>query len=281
MGRLFKSGLDYFPLDTKMDDEIELIESEHGVKGFGVLIKIYQKIYASNYWLNWDKKTVIMFSNRINVDINEVNDIINSCLEWGIFDKSIFDQYSVLTSTGIQKRYFEIIKRRKEVKVTKEILLVDYSLYLDESKINVNINSINDYISTQSKVKEKKGKGKEKKVPPQDELAEQAEDFYLTKKGKKLSGKRLESFLQFWEAFGYKRGKADAADSWLAIPTLTSALVKQICDAAKVESSNRSKIIANGATPIFPQGWLTARRWEDEQTPLTSSNSNELPKELS
>jgi len=163
MARQFKSGLDYFPLDTKMDDEIELVESEHGVVGFGVLIKLYQKIYANSYWINWDRKAKIMFSNRINVDINKIDVIINSCIEWEIFDKKMHKKHGILTSCGIQKRYFEIVKRRQRVDIVEEFLLIAYSGYLDENKVIViinpvdaGINSIDDNSSTQSKVKETK-----------------------------------------------------------------------------------------------------------------------------
>ena len=44
MARPFKSGIDYFPLDVLPDDKFEILESEHGIKGFGVLIKLYQKV---------------------------------------------------------------------------------------------------------------------------------------------------------------------------------------------------------------------------------------------
>lgn len=271
MGRLFKSGLDYFPLDTKMDGEIELIESEHGIKGFGVLLKLYQKIYANNYWIEWSKKEEIVFSSRINVNKNEVNDIINSCLEWEIFDKKCFEKYRILTSKGIQKRYFKIIERRKEVDVVPEITLVDYKEILKESKINVNIKPINVDSGTQSKVKESK-----KKVNiPQNEFAEQAQDeFYETKKGRKLSGKRLESFLRFWECFDYKKGKAEAADSWYEIPQLTNEIVDRICFSAEKEAKNRSDIIKKGMTPKFAQGWLSARRWEDEEYQLENKEKS-------
>ena len=151
MARPFKSGVDYFPLDVVMDDEIELIESEHGIQGFGVLIKLYQKVYACNYWIKWDKKATIVFSKRVNVNINEVNAIINSCLEWGIFEEKLFKKYEILTSCGIQKRFFEIIKRRKKIEVIDDYLLIDPLVYVD-------INSINVSKSTQSKVKVKKTK---------------------------------------------------------------------------------------------------------------------------
>jgi hypothetical protein len=90
------------------------------------------------------------------------------------------------------------------------------------------------------------------------------EEFYLTKKKRKLKGKRLETFNEFWEAFAYKKDRANAADAWMDIPELTKALVDTIITAAKAEAKARPEIIAEGRTPKMAQGWITARRWEDE-----------------
>ena len=40
MARPQKAGIDYFPMDVDMDqdDKILLIEAEHGVEGFGILV---------------------------------------------------------------------------------------------------------------------------------------------------------------------------------------------------------------------------------------------------
>ncbi len=89
--------------------------------------------------------------------------------------------------------------------------------------------------------------------------------FYETKKKRKLTGKRLESFERFWEAFGYAKGKAEAADAWLDIPQLTEGLVCIICEAASREAALRPEVEARGRTPKMAQGWISARRWEDEQ----------------
>lgn len=105
--------------------------------------------------------------------------------------------------------------------------------------------------------------------------ADEVEEI-ITKKKRKLSGKRLETFLLFWEAFNYKKGKAEAADSWLDIPNMTLALVNGIVLAAKSEANGRSDLITSGKTPKMAQGWLTARRWEDEHTPLEVDRSKTL-----
>jgi len=90
------------------------------------------------------------------------------------------------------------------------------------------------------------------------------EPFYLTAKKKKLTGKRLEAFEEFWVAFDYKKGKAPAADSWLAMPELKPSIVALIVKAAETEAKNRPDMVADGKTPKMAQGWLTERRWEDE-----------------
>jgi hypothetical protein len=195
MARPFKSGVDYFPLDVKLDDEFELIEAEHGIKGFGVLVKIWQKVYANNYWVKWDKKTVIVFSNRINVNINEINAIINSCLEWGIFDKKLHKNYEILTSKGIQKRFFEIIKRRKKIDIIEDYLLIDPLVYVDNNSINV-------CTSTQSKVKGKKTKVNNPLIDRKKFVDEMPE--YLFKKGhsQKQIDASIDDLISYCKAHG-------------------------------------------------------------------------------
>jgi hypothetical protein len=99
--------------------------------------------------------------------------------------------------------------------------------------------------------------------------------FYLTRKKRKLTGKRLESFEQFWKAFAYPKGKAGAADAWMDIPQLTNAILTQILAKAKLEAAERAAVIADNRTPIFAQGWITGRRWEDETAEIKSLSWSE------
>ncbi|WP_461209943.1 hypothetical protein [Desulfocurvus sp. DL9XJH121] len=87
---------------------------------------------------------------------------------------------------------------------------------------------------------------------------------YLTRKKKKLQGKRLEWFERFWAAFAWKKGKAEAADAWLEIPELTDALCSRIVAAAALEARRRVELLDKGGTPKWAEGWLRGRRWEDE-----------------
>lgn len=86
---------------------------------------------------------------------------------------------------------------------------------------------------------------------------------YLTKRRRKLSGWKLEAFEEFWQTFGYKKGRAEAADAWLDISDLTPELARKINQAADREAEARPLLVAKGRTPKWAQGWISARRWED------------------
>ena len=169
MARPAKVGLDYFPLDCVLDDKIELIEAEFGLTGFAVVVKLLQKIYGEQgYYCEWTKEVALLFARKCGVGGNVVSEIVASSLKRGIFNNDLFNRYEILTSRGIQKRYFEAISRRKQIEVKNEYLLIkvaQISETADNNSDNVDINSINDIKNTQSKgkkSKEKKSKVKER-----------------------------------------------------------------------------------------------------------------------
>jgi len=167
LARPQKTGLEYFPLDVDIDqdDKIQLIEARFGITGFAIVIKLFMKIYKEGYYYKWTEKEQLLFSKRINVDINLVNDVINECIKWGLFDSTLYEKYKILTSKGIQRRYLEATGRRKQVELIKEYCLIDSSKYsnvvfVSINSVNVNNNpqsdKVNDDINPKSKVKESK-----------------------------------------------------------------------------------------------------------------------------
>lgn len=161
MARPQKDGLDYFPLDVEMDDEVKLVDAKFGVAGFGVLVKIWQIIYDNGYYIKWTEKELLLYKNRINTDINLINAVINECLLWGTFNDDLYKSYSILTSSGVQKRFFEATRRRTEITLVSEFLLTSIP---DNYKPKIKIipavivcrNSKNADSNPQSKVKESK-----------------------------------------------------------------------------------------------------------------------------
>ncbi len=146
-----KSKLDWFKLDCQLDDKLELIESEFGLVGFAVVVKLWQKIYGSEgYYCEWNDDVALVFARKINAGANVVSEIVARCLTRGIFDMGMYKKSGILTSHGIQSRYYECAARRKGEKIKPEYLLLcntQNSDNADNSSKNVYISSKNADIS--------------------------------------------------------------------------------------------------------------------------------------
>lgn len=160
------NGINYFPLNVHLDDKFELIEAEFGLKGFAIVVKLFQKIYGQQgYYCEWTEDVALLFGKSVGLGGDAVSEIVRAAIKRGIFDSELYDKYQILTSRGIQERYFEAVSRRKEVEVRKEYLLIKVDQIYKNVRIlneNVNISSKNVNISEQKKVEE--SKVKEKKV---------------------------------------------------------------------------------------------------------------------
>ncbi len=66
----------------------------------------------------------MLFAKEVGAGSNAVSEIVNASVKRGIFSEELFNRYGILTSTGIQNRYFEITSRRAKVNVDERYLLV-------------------------------------------------------------------------------------------------------------------------------------------------------------
>ena len=213
-----KRGIDYFPLDVTLDEKIELIEAEYGLIGFGVVVKLWMQIYrGQGYYIEWNDEVALLFARKNGVGGNVVSEIIAASVKRGIFDKTLYDRYSVLTSAGIQRRYLEAVSRRKDVELDGRYLLLAISEIGENVYIlhkNADILPKNADISKQSKVeKSKVNKSKEsvravRFTPPTlDEVKE-----YCRERG---NGVDAEKFCAYYGANGWRVGKNPMKD-WKA-----------------------------------------------------------------
>src|SRR5690554_5529978 len=108
MARMNKVGIDYFSHDVDMlqDRKIMLIKAKHGLLGYAVYLRLLEELYRDEgYFLSIDGEFNILFADTNNVDINVYENILNDCIKYELFDKNLFDAYSILTSRRIQKNY--------------------------------------------------------------------------------------------------------------------------------------------------------------------------------
>lgn len=174
MARPIKKGLDYFPLDIGFFKDIKFrkIKSYCGAYTSEILLNILSNIYADcGYYIKWDDDLSFLIGDEVcskeDNPVDLVDKVVDKALQVGFFNVDIYNTYKILTSSGIQKRYFSAISRRKEVEIIQDILLINVDelvnvsinkVYADINGNIENINSINSYNSTQSKVKESKEK---------------------------------------------------------------------------------------------------------------------------
>lgn len=120
------SGIDYFPMDCHFDDDkMPIIEAEYGLEGFAVIVKLYQRIYGGcGYYCAWSDRTAMLFAKSCGVSPETVKGVVESALNEEIFDKAMYMTYGILTSHGVQKRFFAVAKRRRIVFDKPEYVLL-------------------------------------------------------------------------------------------------------------------------------------------------------------
>jgi len=114
MARPVKKGLDYFNIDINQEDNLTLVEAKHGVEGYGLVVKLWRKIYQiDGYFCKWDEKNILLFAKEVGMPADAVKLIVNTCFEEEIFNLEMYLNHKILTSSGVQKRWKKIVTEAK------------------------------------------------------------------------------------------------------------------------------------------------------------------------
>ena len=215
MARPNKTGLDYFPFDVDffLNDKLQLIEGEFGMKGGYVAIRLLCKIYKNGYFYKWGADECLLFAKNMGIDgvsANNVDEIVRALLRRGFFDETVFKSFGVLTSKGIQKRYVQAVGERKEVKINEDFWLIELPTNVPKivnrptNEVNRPINSINRSESTQSKVKEIKLNNLSLE---NGEISEREREIFFEilffEKGIKSAKSEVERFINHYQSTGW------------------------------------------------------------------------------
>lgn len=213
-----KAGIDSFLLDCHTNDNMAEIEAAYGIKGFAVIVKLWQKIYSDKgYYCEWNERSPLLFlaqwfGGNSGVDLNLIIEVVNHAIKIGIFNESMFNKYAVLTSERIQKQYFDVVKRRTEIEVIDEYLLVS----VGKNAVIVNINGENVCRNQKNVCRNSTSKVKESKVKESKDNREVANYFknsklnqafldylsYTEEKSGPVSGIQISYILQELEQLG-------------------------------------------------------------------------------
>lgn len=154
MGRNKKYGLDYFPFDIDLFQDIrirKLIKYQSG-KAITVYALLLCIIYKDGYYVRWDKELPFIISEQTGFEEAYVLEVINSCLKLGLFNEELYTSDGILTSKGIQERYKKICDLCRRNSEISEFTLISS----EEKPISSEEMPINSAKSTQSKVKKRK-----------------------------------------------------------------------------------------------------------------------------
>lgn len=128
MARPTKPGLDYYPMDVGFlrDKKIRLLLAEFGASSVIFVLYVLGKAYEGDgYFLSWDKDECLLAADALQKPPTYVNEVLQGCLSRSIFDKRVFQMFSVLTSTGIQRRYIRGCEKRSDISIFSEYCLLD------------------------------------------------------------------------------------------------------------------------------------------------------------
>jgi len=237
MARPTKMGLDYFPYDCNTDRKVKILVRKYGLQGEGFYLNLLKMIYANGYYIELCDDSIEDLSIEFDIDLNDINEMIDFMVLKGFFSKELYENSKVLTSNGIQKRFLEATKRRKELNKCNI-----YRVNVDNNPVQVGLpptitplSEIDVDISTQSKVK----KSKEEK-----------------RKEKELA--ILNDFNSWWDAYDYKSSsKADALKKWKRMNDKQRAKCLEVV--ADYVKSTPDKQFRKGAG-----NYLSGECWENE-----------------
>lgn len=138
MARPATNGCLYFPLDCNFyeDRNVRLLRSQFGTKSEAVLIRLWCLCYSNGYYCQMEEDDIALLAESMGsgFSANYIRDVIEESCRRGIFDKTIFAQFRVLTSKGIQTRYLSIRHSKKIIPAIKEYWVLDEAYLKGENE---------------------------------------------------------------------------------------------------------------------------------------------------
>lgn len=261
MARPLKEGLSYFPLDVDFDvnEKTEAIMGEFGTKGTLIFIYLLLAIYRKGYFLQWNGLVKNQVANRVKGTSGElVEQVVSRLIEYGTFNKELFNSAKVLTSQRIQDTYLDATKRRKAAKPT---------LYWIDDSNNVSSSGVNVDINPQSKGNKSKV-NKSKTHEPSVRAESQSVDADI----------RKTFTTEIWPLFG-KKTKFEGAYQAYYQDLLEGATNKQIIVALKNLAEYYRINETQQRYMINPQAYFEERRYTDklDLTPPVKKGRNGQP----
>lgn len=170
MARPAKPGLDYFPLDTDMfcDMRIRRLIRRCGGEAVAVYTLLLCTVYRSGYYIVADDDLSFMLSEQSGLDEAYILKVISSCIDIGLFDKTLYNSDRMLTSRAIQERYRTICTQCHRTSIISDFSLIKSEETPVKSEENL-IKSEETPIKSEESTQRKGNKNKSNKTSSDDD----------------------------------------------------------------------------------------------------------------
>lgn len=168
MARPKKQGLDYFPIDVDIFEDLEVEYAKFGADGFTIYMYLLTRVYKRGYYLEVDEDFLLVMAARLRMSEQKVMQVLNYLLKRSLFDNTLFQSVKVLTSAGIQERFQLAVKSRalkNPVQVREDLWLlkkeetepfIKVNPFLNKSENNESFSENNSNKSENNAIKESK-----------------------------------------------------------------------------------------------------------------------------
>ena len=114
MPRPQKAGIDYFPLDVNFfaDKKVKILKARYGADGIAIYLYLLCEIYRAGYYIKFDDDALFITSDDLGMSPDKVKQVLKFLLERSLFNDTLFQSDTILTSAGIQKRFQLAVKER-------------------------------------------------------------------------------------------------------------------------------------------------------------------------
>ena len=167
MGRPRKKGLDYFPVDTDIfnDVVIRILMAKFGADGFTCYMYLLTRIYKDKgYYIELNEDLELIASQDLGMSREKVRQIVEYLFSRSLLvsiTSTLVVPVTVITSTGIQRRYQEAVK----VRASKNAVEVREEFWLLGSEETESFIKVKPFLSNSEKkagFSEKNGSNSEK-----------------------------------------------------------------------------------------------------------------------
>lgn len=131
-------NIDYYPIEISIfqDAKVQKLIQYQGAKAATVYIYLLCEIYRNGYYISWNKTTVQLVMQALNLDVAFVKEVVICCAKVGLFNSEYLYKEEILTSKGIQKRYLRISKL-----CNNSTTIEDYSCIENKQSVKQNNNT--------------------------------------------------------------------------------------------------------------------------------------------